>query len=356
MKLLSVPTCERGSLNSSVELATLKNKNGLVAQFMNYGARWIGMWTSDRKGNLDDCILGFDKLSGYVEAEEKYHGAIVGRVCGRIRNAGFELNGHPYHLIANENGHHLHGGVQAFHTRFWKACSGKDTEENEWVAFAYTSSDGEEGYPGNLSVNVRYTLTQNDVLRMVCTAVCHEDTIINLTNHAFFNLCGSRKNKNIWEHRLRINASYLIECDEELIPTGKLLSVEGTPLDFRQAVPIGPTLDTDMFGICHNKGFSLAYAMDHANGDLRLAAVLSEPDSGRKLEIYTNQPSLQIYTGYCMDGRDVGKGGFPYYASAGVTIEPQGFPDAIHHSHFPTIVLRKGEIYSHVTEYRWSVI
>lgn len=332
----------------------LRNSHGLSASFSSFGARWVNMIVPDKSGNFDDVLLGFNNILGYQKAEEKYHGAIVGRVCGRISGAGFELNGHHYQLATNENGiTHLHGGIQAFHNCFWEENSGVNEDGDEFVIFRHFASNGNEGYPGNLHVTVCYTLTKDDVLKMVCKAISDADTVINLTNHAFFNLCGSHNPNNILQHYLFLNSSYLIECDDNLIPTGKLYSLDGTPLDFRKASPINEALNTELYDITRNKGFSLAYKLEGADANIRLAAILSEEGSGRQLQIYTNQPSLQIYTGYFMTGHDIGKAGYPYYSGAGIALEPQGFPDAVHQPTFPSIVLRKGEVYLHVTEYRW---
>lgn len=339
-----------------VEAIKLVNSNGLTAKFSSYGARWLSMEVPDRNGVFDDVLLGFNNISTYAEAEEKYYGAIVGRVCGRISNACFSLNNKCFELSPNENGkNHLHGGVYAYHNCYWEANKGVNDKGNPFVEFKHYSPDGDEGYPGNLSITVRYTLDENNVLSMACKAIADKDTIVNLTNHAFFNLCGSNKPDNVLNHRLFLNSSFLIECDDELLPTGKLFPVEGTVLDFRKEPFINESLFTDLYGIYKNKGFSLAYKLDNADSNVRLAAILSEEKSGRMLCVYTNQPSIQVYNGYCMSGHDIGKGGFPYYSSAGIALETQGFPDAINHSSFPSIILKKDEVYMHITEYRWNV-
>lgn len=341
-------------MNTFKNFIVLRNSHGLSASFSSFGARWVNMIVPDKFGNFEDVLLGFNNIFEYQNAEEKYHGAIVGRVCGRISDASFDLNGHRYQLAANENETtHLHGGIQAFHNCFWEEEGGVNEDGDEFVIFRYFSSDGNEGYPGNLQVSVCYTLTKDDVLKMVCKAVADSDTIVNLTNHAFFNLCGSRSCDNIFQHHLCLNSSYLIECDRNLIPTGKLRSLDGTPLDFRETSPINKALDTELYDIPHNRGFSLAYKLEGADANIRLAAILSEEKFGRQLQIHTNQPSLQVYTGYFMTGHDIGKAGYPYYSGAGIALEPQGFPDAVHQPNFPSIVLWKGEVYLHITEYRW---
>lgn len=346
-------------VSSPAGLITLRNANGLVAQFTSYGARWVSMWVPDRHGCREDVLLGFDTLAGYRSAAEKYHGAIVGRVCGRMAGASFSLQGKEYRLAANDVygkpvPNHLHGGVYAFHNRLWKGQFEVNAAGEESAVFTYLSADGEEGYPGNLNVRVTYTLRRTNVLSLVCEAVCDQATPVNLTNHAFFNLNGARPGGTMLSHTLRLAASRLVECDEELLPTGRLLPVEGTLIDFRSSRLLSEAMQSDLFGILENQGFSLAFALDKEPGVLAEAVELRAAESGRKLVISTNQPSVQVYTGYFMDGTDVGKGGVPYGASAGIALETQGFPDAMHHPEFPSVLLRPGETYRHLTEYRFE--
>lgn len=338
---------------------TLGNRNGLTARFTNYGARWLTMLVPDRQGHLDDVLLGFDDLAGYKKAREQYYGAIVGRVCGRIRNAGFSLGNKYYKLAANDvygepTPNHLHGGFKGFHCCCWEASTGTNQQGEQTVLFTRLSPDGEEGYPGNLKVSVRYTLTASDSLEIDCRAVTDCPTPVNLTNHAFFNLAGVRKSVDVLSHRLRLCSARLIDCDDSLLPTGKIVPLEGTALDLRGGRTISETLATDYLGIRQQKGFSLAYALDNV-GDCPLAAELYEENSGRKLSVYTNQPSLQVYTGYLMDGTDVGKNGTPYFNSAGIALEPQGYPDAVHWPDFPSILLDAGEEYTFKAVYRFTV-
>ena len=364
MKLLSPSTFSGGSLASSAELVTLRNRNGLVAQFTNYGARWVSMWTPDRDGNLSDIVLGFDSIDGYLTAGERYHGAIVGRVCGRISNARFRIGEQEYLLASNDVygtpvRNHLHGGIDAFHNRYWKFCTYVSPSGEEAVEFTNNSQSGEEGYPGNLQVKVTYLLKDDNTLWMECEAITDHPTPVNLTNHAFFNLqsaSGPVERKNVLSHNLTLNASAIIECDSELIPTGRLLPVDGTLLDFRLPRTIASSLVEEHSQIQKDKGFSLVYALDTKEADrLNFAARLSDNLSGRTLEIYTNQPSVQVYNGYFMDGTDIGKDQIPYYASAGIAIEPQGYPDAPNQPSFPSILIDETEKYRHVTEYCFSL-
>lgn len=359
MKLLQPSTFSGGTQGSSAELITLKNASGMVAQFTNYGARWVSMWVPDREGMPGDVILGFDTLAGYKEAGEQYHGAIVGRVCGRINKACFNLAGKTYKLAANDaygspEPNHLHGGMNAFHNRLWEWGKEEDEEGNESVVFTCFSPDGEEGYPGNLTVRVTYTLKSNGVLAMQMEAVTDRLTPINLTNHAFFNLQGNQIFKNILSHQLTLNSSDIIACDKELIPTGELLSVAGSALDFSTPRTITSSFTQPHAQIQEGEGFSIAYVLPPASDCLNRVACLDDEISGRRMEIYTNQPSIQVYTAYFMNGADVGKGGIPYYASAGIALETQGYPDALNHPCFPSVLLDKEEVYKHITEYHFT--
>lgn len=356
MKLLSESSFAGSRQPASGNLITLHNSNGLVAQFTNYGARWVSMWVPDRNGEWGDVILGFDSLSGYHSAGEKYHGAIVGRVCGRIDKACFSLHGKEYLLAENDaygepRRNHLHGGIHAFHNRMWESRLFINAQGEEGIAFSTFSADGEEGYPGNLQVEIIYTLSEANSLIMECRASTDKPTPVNLTNHVFFNLQGGNNRMNIGSHRLTIYADHLIECDPHLIPTGKLVEVADTSLDFRKARRISSAFKDKK--IQENKGFSVAFALNTMESGL--AATLEEDNTGRKVEIFTNQPSLQVYNGYFMDGSDIGKQGTRYYASAGIALETQGFPDAPNHPGFPSVVIDSDNPYYHLTTYRFTL-
>lgn len=363
MKLLSASRFSGGEDSPSGGLITLKNRNGLIAQFTPYGARWVSMWTPDRDGSPGDVLLGFDTLDAYRRAGEPYHGAIVGRVCGRISKARFRLGGQTFALASNDAygkpiRNHLHGGRNAFHNRYWHFRRFVLPSGEEAVEFTCHSPDGEEGYPGTLEVKVIYVLKNNDTLQMVCEAITDRPTPVNLTNHAFFNLQTSLPasgGKHILSHSLTLHASRIIECDRELIPTGRLIPVNHTSLDFRTPRTIASSLKEAHPQIQKADGFSLAYVLDRPEDSrLNFAARLSEPLSGRRLDIYTNQLSIQVYTGYFMDGKDKGKGQIPYYAGAGIALEPQGYPDAPNRPAFPSIRVDKDSPYRHITEYRFS--
>ena len=341
-----------------VELFTLKNSNGVIAQFTNYGGRWISMWVPDKNGKMGDVILGFDNPISFQKAHEPYHGAITGRVCGRINKGVFSLNVDSIRLANNDLfgkpvKNHLHGGINGFHKQIWSGKTGRDKDENEYVEFFYTSKNREEGYPGNLKVTVRYTLKNNNTLRIDYSAQTDAPTIVNLTNHAFFNMSGNPA-ESVSGQLLQINADNYLECDKELIPTGNIKSVKGTPIDFTSPIEIGKNIGVDFPEINKNKGYAIAYVLNKGKDELNFAARLTDKNSGRSVAVYTNQPSFQMYNAWLMDGTDVGKQGIKYNSGCSVVLESQGFPDAPNHSNFPTIKLNPSELYHHIVEYRFS--
>lgn len=362
IKLLSPDSFKIKVQNKETDLFTLKNKNGCIAQFTNYGARWLSFWIKDKYGEWGDVILGFDKLIDFQTASEAYHGAIVGRVCGRINQGIFYLDGQAYHL-ANNDGfgeplqNHLHGGINGFHKKIWNAKKGIDFTGDQFVEFTCDSPDGEEGYPGNLKVKVRYTLKQNNTLRIDYWGKTDKRTPINLTNHAFFNL-GGKPEKSVLNHLLTINSKEYIECDKNLIPTGRIKPLKNTPIDYTKTMCVGKNFSQDFPEIKKDKGIAIAYVINSSNNSvdsLKWGAKLKDPESGRVLTIYTNQPSLQIYNAWLMNGTDIGKNYTPYNSSAGIAIEPQGFPDAPNHNNFPSIIIDKGAIYHHISEYKFNI-
>lgn len=343
-------------------LITLGNRTDCRARFTNYGARWVGM--SLRDATCDEpveTVLGFDTLREYVQAGERYHGAIVGRVCGRIGGASFDLEGSRFRLVSNDVygkpvKNHLHGGIRAFHNRFWEWQVFRTLEGDEAVVFSLDSRDGEEGYPGNLRVSVTYTLrADSDTLVMECRADTDRPTVVNLTNHAFFNPAGHCASMSAAQQRLTLAAGRMAECDEELIPTGVLCPVAGTYADFTRGRTLAEAISLADERVRRDNGFTIAYALDGfsdaKDAQCRFAARLEDPASGRSLEIFTDQPSMQVYNGYFMDGSDRGHGGTPYFASAGIALEPQGFPDAPNRPEFPSVAIDAEHPYRHRTEY-----
>jgi len=321
----------------------LRNNKGLVAKFSNYGARWLSMTVPDAKGDFADVLLGFDRIDDYLTASEQYFGATVGRVCGRIKQACCKIDGQDVVLAKNDvfgfpEKNHLHGGIDGFHRKIWDSALGTNEKNEPFVEYSRLSPDGEEGYPGNLEVKVRYTLGDNAVV-YDCQAFTDRTTIVNLTNHAFFNLSGNPA-EPVFDHFLTIFASKYIECDDQFIPTGKILAVKGSPFDFSEKQVVGR----------NRNGFSTAFALDGGK-----AAYLFDSKTRRSLTITTNQPSIQAYNGFLLDGKDIGKNDIPYCAGAGIALEPQGFPDAPNHSAFPSIILKKGELYHHLSVYTFGI-
>jgi len=343
-----------------VMLYTLRNKNGCVAQLTNLGGRWVSMWVPDRSGKMTDVVLGFNSAQEYLDAGEAYHGAIVGRVCGRINNATFELGGSSYHLAHNDGfgkpeKNHLHGGIDGFHRKVWDGSTFTNEEGEQGVIFSYTSRDGEEGYPGNLQVKVTYLLTCNNEMKVTFNAATDMPTIINLTNHSYFNLNGEG-NGNILDHMMKIRASRYVECDRELIPTGFLKPVAGTPLDYLEFKEMGAGISDDHDQIFKHKGYAAAMVIDQdIVGSSKPVAESFSKASGILLSVFSDQPSLQIYNAWLFDGEDIGKSGKKYEYAGGFVMETQGFPDAPNQPDFPSIRLDPGETYNHECTYRFSL-
>lgn len=360
MKLLKKENFQRIINGKEVNLFTLRNKNGYVAQFTNYGARWLSMWLPDKNKEWGDVVLGFDSLDRYLNAKEKYYGAIVGRVCGRIDQGIFTLNDETYHLANNDlfgnpMKNHLHGGVNGFSFRVWDAKQQKNERGEDELELNYLSKNGEEGYPGNLQVKVVYTLSNGNEIRMDYSAFTDKPTLVNLTNHAYFNLHGDMS-RNVLDHRLCIHSESSIENNENLIPTGKMTSTKGTPLDFSHPQEIGLRIHEEFSGqLVSGKGYVVAYVLNESEIPLRLSASVEEKESGRFMEVYTDQPGLQFYNAWLMDGTDIGKNDQRYNSSAGLALEAQGYPDAVNHPDFPSIVLNPGKVYRQKTNYRFSI-
>jgi aldose 1-epimerase len=344
-----------------VELYTLKNSSGCVAQFTNFGGRWIAMWVPDRAGQMRDVVLGFDKLDNYINAGEQYHGAITGRVCGRINNGKFTLNGADY-ILANNDGfgtpvkNHLHGGIYGFHKQVWNGVLFKNENGEEGVAFTYLSVDGEEGFPGNLDVRVTYILTNSNEIIIEYEALTDKPTLVNITNHAYFNLNGEG-NGDILDQEMKLYADKYVETDKELIPTGEIKPVEGTPLDYREFAPMGRDINSDHDQIIKGKGYAAAMVIKDVNDTvLQKVAEARSDESGILLEVYSDQQSLQIYNAWFFDGSDIGKQGKPYLFSGGFVFETQGFPDAANNPDFPSNVLDENEKYTHRSVYDFSLV
>jgi aldose 1-epimerase len=331
----------------SAELFTLTNANGLEARVTSYGATLVALRAPDRDGALADVLLGFDSLAGYLD-NQPYFGSSVGRFANRIARGRFALDGQSYTLAVNNGANHLHGGPGGFHTRLWRA-----TVAGELLGLSYVSADGEEGYPGRLSVAVTYALTDANELRIAYAARAGAPTVLNLTNHAYFNLAGAG---TVLDHELQLMAERFLPVDATQIPTGELRPVEGTPFDFRAPTAIGARLDggdEQLAGA--NGGYDHCWVFDHG-GDLGVpVARVREPRGGRVLELFTTQPGVQFYSGNFLEETPLpGKGGYVAPKFGAFCLETQHFPDSPNQPAFPSTVLRPGEAYRHTTIYRFS--
>ncbi len=334
---------------TDVERYTLTNDNGMVVQIMTYGGIITALHVPDRNGNVGDVVLGYDSLDGYL-AKTPYFGCIVGRFANRIAGGRFVLDGVTYQLALNDGPNHLHGGRVGFDKKVWRASAGR-SEGAVSLALSYLSKDGEENYPGNLHVTVTYTLTHDNALRIGYLARTDKPTILNLTNHTYFNLAGAG---DILDHEIMINADRFTPVNEALIPTGELQAVEGTPLDFRQPTRIGARIEAAHEQITRAGGYDHNFVINGAVGELRLAAHVHEPASGRTLEVHTTEPGMQFYTGNFLDGTVVGKRGMVYGRRAGFCLETQHFPDSPNQPHFPSVVLRPGEGFRSATVFKFA--
>jgi len=319
------------------DVYTLKNESGFEVSITNYGGAITSLKTPDRRGDFGEIVLSFETLDDYVR-NPRYFGPLIGRHANRIARGRFSLNGVEYQLSCNDGANHLHGGFRGFDKRVWDA-----SEAGNVLHLSYFSKEGEEGYPGNLTAAVDYTLLDNE-LRVDYRATTDRDTIVNLTNHSYFNLRGAG---TILDHELTLNADHFTPVSKDLIPTGEIKAVEGTPMDFRKGKAIGSDLDDIAGGYDHN------FVLNDWDGSLRLAARLYEPVSGRALEILTTEPGMQFYSGNFLDGSLIGKNGVAYEQYTGLCLEPQHFPDTPNHPNFPSTVLRPGEEYRHTSVYRF---
>jgi aldose 1-epimerase len=334
----------------STDLFKLENDNGVEVYITNYGGRIVSWLVPDRDGNKDDIVLGYDSIEGYLNSNEVYFGSLIGRYGNRIAEGEFELDGVKYTLATNNPPNHLHGGPNGYHNVVWDATQISDKH----LRLQYLSEDGEEGYPGNLLVQVHYLLNNDNELMIDYTAVTDQKTVVNLTNHAFFNLAGAGSG-TINHHELMINAEHYTPVDSTLIPTGEIAPVSGTPFDFTSSKPIGRDLEQENEQLNHGMGYDHNFVLARQNqGSLELAASVYEPESGRVMEILTTEPGIQFYGGNFLDGSDTGKEGVPYEFRSAFCLETQHFPDSPNQPNFPTTVLEPGEMYHTVTVHRFS--
>lgn len=328
-----------------VDLYTLTNDQGLEVSIITYGGAITSLKVPDRNGVLGDIVLGYETLDDYV-GNPRYFGALIGRHANRIGRGKFSLNGVEYQLPQNNGVNHLHGGFNGFDKRVWDA-----SDDGIVLRLIYLSKDGEESYPGNVTAEVTYKLSENQ-LSIDYRASTDADTIVNLTNHSYFNLKGEG---TILDHELTLNADSFTPVSSDLIPTGEIQSVEATPMDFRNGKAIGSDIREPYDQLGFTGGYDHNFVLNDYDGTLRTVGRLAEASTGRVLEILTTQPGMQFYSGNFLDGSLVGKKGIVYHKYAGLCLEPQHFPDAPNHSNFPSTVLRPGEEYKQTTVFRFSV-
>jgi len=327
-----------------VDLFTLTNANGLKAQITNYGGIVTSLLIPDRDGKFADIVLGYDTFDEYIK-NNPYFGALIGRYGNRIAKGKFTLEGAEYTLATNDGPNHLHGGIKGFDKVVWNAEQ-MQTDEGSALKLTYLSPDGEEGYPGSLNCTVVYTLTNNNELKVDYEAETGKTTVVNLTHHSYFNLAGHNSG-DILGHELMLTADHFTPVDDTLIPTGEIKAVDGTPMDFTKPMPVGSRIDQVKGGYDHN------FVLNSSGGSMALAASVYEPNSGRVMEISTTEPAIQFYSGNFLDGSNKGKGAV-YNKHNGFCLETQHFPDSPNKPDFPSVVLKQGEKYTHLTVHKFS--
>lgn len=336
----------------AASLYTLRQKSGTTVTLADYGATWVGWLTPDREGRFADILLGFDSAEGFAR-HTAYAGATCGRHANRIAKGRCTVDGRELRLAVNNGPNHLHGGEAGFDRRLWSATVG-GSPEAPCVTFSRRSPAGEEGYPGNLDVSVAYTLLPDDAVKIEYHATTDAPTVLNLTNHAYFNLAG-HDSGDCLAHRLRLHSGLYLPTDETAIPTGEIASVAGTPFDFRESRLIGARINEKHPQLGYGRGYDHCFVIDGAPETLRPAATLTHPASGRVLEVETTEPGLQVYTGNwlaeCCEGVP-GKGGAPYRMRSGVALETQRLPDSPNRPAFRGVLLRPGETFRSATVYR----
>jgi aldose 1-epimerase len=331
---------------AAVRIFTLTNKHGVAAAITNYGGRVVSLKVPDKAGAMGDVVLGFDSLEGYLN-ENPYFGALIGRYANRIGHAQFTLNGVLYKVPKNDADNSLHGGTRGFDKVVWTARQLNDGG----LELSYLSKDGEEGYPGNCKVTVTYHLTDSNELKIEYAASTDKDTVVNLTNHSYFNLNGSG---DILGHLLMLNASRFTPVDSGLIPTGEMKAVAGTPFDFQKATAIGERIEQNDEQLKLGKGYDHNWVLNQKGPELSLAARVEEPSTGRVMEVWTTQPGIQFYTGNFLDGTIKGKGGKVYARRSALCLETQHFPDSPNKPKFPSALLKPGMEFKSTTVYKFA--
>ncbi|MGN0297780.1 MAG: aldose epimerase family protein [Lachnospiraceae bacterium] len=341
------------SKGESVYKYTLTNQNGMKVVISELGAAILELYVPDAAGKLDDVVLGYEEVGPYEDNGPGF-GAVVGRHANRIGGASFTLNGKTYELAKNDNGkNNLHSNPNSYIRRVWKQEE-VESELGESLMLTLFSPDKDQGYPGNFEVSIQYTLTEDNSLMLEYRGNCDEDTIVNMTNHSYFNLSGHASG-DILNHKVWIDSDEFTEADDELIPTGRILPVVGTPMDFNTMKPIGQDIEADYEPIQFGGGYDHNYVLK-TNGEIKLIAKLEDEVSGRGMEVYTDLPGVQFYTGNFLEQGDNYKGGAKYDKRHGVCFESQYYPDSIHHDNFPSPVLKAGEEYHTVTVYKFYTL
>jgi len=333
-----------------VQVFTLINKSGVQTRILNYGGIVVSLRVPDRNGAMGDVVLGFDNLADYL-TKSPYFGCLIGRYGNRIAGGQFSLNGKTYSLPLNNGKNSLHGGIKGFDKVVWEATT-KMTDNGPALLLNYVSRDGEEGFPGTLSVTAVYTLTEDNALVLDYSAVTDKDTVVNLTHHSYFNLACKG---DVLEHVVTIYSNVFTPVNEALVPTGELRPVDGTPLDFRKPEKIGARINRYDQQIKYGGGYDHNWVLNKPAGTLGLAATVTEPTTGRVMEVLTTEPATQFYTGNFLDGTLEGKGGWVYQTRHGLCFEPQHYPDSPNQPSFPSTVLKPGQIYKNTIVYRFSV-
>jgi aldose 1-epimerase len=338
---------------TAVDRYTLTNSNGMSVSIITLGGTVTELKTKDRSGKLDDIVLGHDSVEGYLKASP-YFGCIVGRYGNRIAKGRFTLCNETYRLACNNGENHLHGGLKGFDKVVWQATP-RITESGVSLVLSYLSKDGEEGYPGNLTVTMTYTLTDKDELRIDYEAVTDKATVVNLTHHGYFNLNGAGKG-DILDHQLEIDADRFTPVDATAIPTGELRLVKGTPMDFTTSTRVGDRIDANDEQIAVGGGYDHNFVLNKKSEALSFAARASSATTGRVMEVYTTEPGVQLYTGNFLDGSIVGKGNAVYKKRYGFCLETQHYPDSPNQPTFPTTVLNPGERFLSTTVHKFKVM
>ena len=348
IKLLNKKDFIKNINGKEIGLYVLKNKNGLITEITNYGARVVSLWTPDLNGNFEDIVLGFDNIDNYINADEKYFGATIGRYGNRIKDGKFIINYKEYYLEKNNGSNHLHGGKKGFSDVIWEA----NQINEQALELKYLSKNMEEGYPGNLDIKVVYNLNDSNELKIEYFASTDESTYVNLTHHSFFNLQGAG-NETINDHLLYINANSITPVDETLIPTGDIELVVNTPFDFTLPTIIGKRVDEDNNQLNYGKGYDHNYVLNNSKSKEIIAAKVFEMKSGRTLEVYTNEPGMQFYGGNFLSG-SIGKHNKVYKKRSAFCLETQHFPNSPNQENFPNTLLKPNEKYYSICIYKFS--